>query len=276
YCRKENAQYEVWTSKATSGDDFPDRLFLRVDSLDGLAEQIVAKFDADRKRPAKVFISREVGEYSYFRKALEKNNIEIEGRSLIRTFPIVNVLDPFYLKYIDWIFFSSRNGVEYFFKLSPVLPKHVKFGVVGRGSEDALRKYGHLADFVGETGDITEVAEEFALLVGGQTVLFPRAQDSLLSIQKSLPEDTKVVDLPIYETVIEEEIDQTYADILIFTSPSNVEAYFAGNLLDPGQKVIAIGNSTGKKFDEMGVRYTLPYSPDEIGLAEAVFGIDIK
>ncbi len=276
YCRKENAQYEVWTSKATSGDDFPDRLFLRVDSLDGLAEQIVAKFDADRKRPAKVFISREVGEYSYFRKALEKNNIEIEGRSLIRTFPIVNVLDPFYLKYIDWIFFSSRNGVEYFFKLNPALPKHVKFGVVGRGSEDALRKYGHLADFVGETGDITEVAEEFALLVGGQTVLFPRAQDSLLSIQKSLPEDTKVVDLPIYETVIEEEIDQTYADILIFTSPSNVEAYFAGNLLDPGQKVIAIGNSTGKKFDEMGVRYTLPYSPDEIGLAEAVFGIDIK
>lgn len=276
YCKKEDGQYEIWTSKALTGDDFPDRLFLRVDSLEGMAEQIVAKFSEDRKRPAKVFISREIGEHSYFRRALEKNNIEIEGRSLIRTFPIVNVLDPFYLKHIDWIFFSSRNGVEYFFKLKPALPKHVKFGVVGRGSEDALRKYGHLADFVGESGDITEVAEEFALLVSDQTVLFPRAQDSLLSIQKSLPETTKVVDLPIYETVIEEEIDQTYADILIFTSPSNVEAYFADNLLDPGQKVIAIGNSTGKKFDEMGVQYTLPYSPDEIGLAEAVFGIDIK
>jgi len=276
YCKKEDGQYEIWTSKALTGDDFPDRLFVRVDSLEGMAEQIVAKFSEDRKRPAKVFISREIGEHSYFRRALEKNNIEIEGRSLIRTFPIVNVLDPFYLKHIDWIFFSSRNGVEYFFKLKPALPKHVKFGVVGRGSEDALRKYGHLADFVGESGDITEVAEEFALLVSDQTVLFPRAQDSLLSIQKSLPETTKVVDLPIYETVIEEEIDQTYADILIFTSPSNVEAYFADNLLDPGQKVIAIGNSTGKKFDEMGVQYTLPYSPDEIGLAEAVFGIDIK
>jgi len=276
YCRKEEGKYEIWTSKALTGDDFPDRLFLRVDSLEGLAEQIVAKFSADRKRPAKVFISREIGEHSYFRKALEKNNIEIEGRSLIRTFPIVTVLDPFYLKYIDWIFFSSRNGVEYFFNLKPVLPKNVKFGVVGRGSEDALRKYGYLADFAGETGDITEVAEEFALLVKNQTVLFPRAQDSLLTIQKSLMADTKVVDLPIYETVIEEEIDQTYADILIFTSPSNVEAYFANNLLDPGQKVIAIGKSTGLKFDEMGVLYTLPYSPDEIGLAEAVFGIDIK
>jgi hydroxymethylbilane synthase len=276
YCRKEDDQFEIWTSKANSGDDFPDRVFLRVDSLDGLAEKIVAKFDASRKRPAKVFISREIGEHSYFRRALEKNNVEIEGRSLIRTFPIINKLDPFYLKHIDWIFFSSRNGVEYFFNLKPALPKNVKFGVVGRGSEDALRKFGHLADFVGETGDIPEVAEEFSPLVKGLTVLFPRAQDSLQTIQKSLTADTKVIDLPIYETVIEEDIDQTHADILIFTSPSNVEAYFVDNLLEPGQKVIAIGNSTGKKFDEMGVQYTLPYSPDEIGLAEAVFGIDIK
>lgn len=276
YCKKENGQYEVWTSKAETAQDFPDRLFLRVPSLEGVAERIVAKFSPDRKRPSKVFISREIGEHSFFRKALEKNKIEIEGRSLIRTFPIVNILDPFYLKNIDWIFFSSRNAVEYFFNLKPALSKKMKFGVVGRGSEDALRKFGELADYVGESGDIKEVADDFAALVGGKTVLFPRAQDSLLSIQKSLKEDTKIVDLPIYETVVEDDIDRSSADVLIFTSPSNVDAYFAENLLEPGQQVIAIGNSTGKKFDEMGVTYTLPYSPDEIGLSEAVFGIDIK
>ena len=276
YCKKENGKYEVWTSKAVTDEDFPDRLFYRVDSLDGLAEKIVAKFNPARKLPSKVFISREIGESNYLRRALEKHNIEIDGRSLIRTFPIVNILDPFYLKNIDWIFFSSRNGVDFFFKLKPSLSKKVKFGVVGRGSEDALRKQGYLANFVGESGDIKEVAESFAELVKGETVMFPRAQDSLLSIQKSLSQDTKIVDLPIYETVIEDDIYQTHADVLIFTSPSNVDAYFADNLLDPGQQVIAIGNSTGKKFDEMGVTYSLPYSPDEIGLAEAVFGIDIK
>ncbi len=275
YCKKEDGEFEVWTSKAETDEDFPDRLFLRTSSTEGLAEKIVAKFSKERKMPTKVFISREIGEHSYFRKALEKHHIEIEGRSLIRTFPIVNILDPFYLKHIDWIFFSSRNGVEYFFKLNPVLPKKVQFGVVGRGSEDTLRKFGHLADFVGESGDIVEVAEEFAKLVVGQTVMFPRAQDSLLSIQKSLGVDTKIVDLPIYETVIEDNIDGTAAEVLIFTSPSNVDAYFTDNLLEPEQKVIAIGNSTGKKFEEMGVKYALPYSPDEIGLAEAVFGIDI-
>lgn len=273
YCKKENGLFEVWTSKAETDEDFPDRLFLRTSTTEGLAEKIVAKFAAERKKPATVFISREVGENSYFRKALAKHNIEIEGRSLIKTFPIVHILDPFYIKNINWIFFSSRNAVEYFFKLKPALPKKIKFGVVGRGSEDSLRKFGFQADFVGENGDIEEVAKEFANLVEAQTVLFPRAEDSLLTIQKSLKQSTKIVDLPIYETVIEENIDRTAADVLIFTSPSNVDAYFEANLLEPGQIVIAIGNSTGKKFDEMGVSYVLPYSPDEIGLAEAVFGI---
>ena len=275
YCKIENGKFEVWTSKAATADDFPERLFVRSETNEGLAEKIVAKFNATRKKPAKVFISREIGEHSYFRRALENNSIEIEGRSLIRTFPIVTILDQFILKNVDWVFFSSRNSVEYFFNLKPQLPKKTQFGVVGRGSEDALRKHGHFADFVGTSGDITEVAEDFAALVDGKKVLFPRAQDSLQSIQKSLPAEAKIIDLPIYETVVEDNIDQSHADVLIFTSPSNVDAYFAENLLAPGQKVIAIGNSTGKKFDEMGVSYTLPYSPDEIGLSEAVFAIEI-
>lgn len=276
YCKKENDTFEVWTSKADNAEDFPDRLFVRSASADGLAEQIVAKFAKERKHPSKVFISREVGEHSYFRLALAKHDIEIEGRSLIRTFPIVNKLDAFVLKHIDWIFFSSRNGVEYFFKLKPQLSKKTRFGVVGRGSEETLRKFGHVADFVGESGDTVEIGRDFALLASGQTILFPRAQDSLQSIQKQLDASSKIVDLPIYETVVEENTAGSSADVLVFTSPSNVDAYFAGNLLEPGQQVIAIGASTGKKLEEMEVTYVLPYSPDEIGLAEAVFGLEIK
>lgn len=273
YCRKEDDHFEVWTSKAESDEHFPDRFFTRAKTTEGLAELIVSKFDEERVLPSKCFISRELSENSYFRRALSKQNVRIDDRSLIKTFPIVNVVDDFFLKHADWVFFSSRNGVEYFFALKPVLPKKVKYGVVGRGSEDALRKFGIIADFVGEGGDILEVAEDVAKAVAGQTVVFPRAQDSLLTMQKYLTADTTVIDFPIYETVKEENIPASLADVLVFTSPSNVEAYFAENLLIPGQKVIAIGNSTGKKFDEMGVSYALPYSPDEIGLAEAFFGL---
>jgi hydroxymethylbilane synthase len=275
YCRKEDGKFQVWTSKAEEEDSFPDRLFLEAESTDGLAEKIVAKFSKDRKLPKKVFITRGISEHSYFRRAMEKHNIEVDGRSLIRTFPTINKLDPYILKHLDWIFFSSKNAIEYFFALNPLVSKKTKFGVLGRASEDALRKFGRVPDFNGEEEgiDTKEIATEFAELVNGQTVLFPGAKDSLRTVQKALSAETKIIDLPVYETVMEDNIEPIYADVLIFTSPSNVEAYFVENLIEPGQKVICIGRATGRQFDEMGVKYALPYSPDEIGLAEAVFGL---
>jgi hydroxymethylbilane synthase len=273
YCRKEDGLFQVFTSKADEGDDFPDRLFLESNTTEGLPEKVVAKFAKDRKLPLSVFITRELSAQSYFRKSLAKHNIYIDARSLIRTVPVFTKLDSFIFRHVDWIFFSSKNSVEYLFQLDPVLPKVVKFGVMGAGSEEMLRRKGHFTDYVGESGDTAEVADGFAELVKGQTVLFPGAEGSLKSIQKGLSPDTKVIDLPVYETVLVDQVEASSADVLVFTSPSNVDAYFAENLLDPYQKVVAIGKSTGKKFDEMGVKYALPYSPDEVGLAEAVFGL---
>jgi hydroxymethylbilane synthase len=150
--------------------------------------------------------------------------------------------------------------------------------VLGRASEEMLRRFGHVPDFNGEEDgiDTADIAKEFAKIANGSTVLFPGAKDSLRTVQQALSKDTKIIDLTVYETEMEENIPQSLAEVLIFTSPSNVEAYFVNNLLEIGQRVICIGKSTGKKFDEMNVNYTLPYSPDEIGLAEAVFGLNYK
>ncbi|NEU07318.1 hydroxymethylbilane synthase [Flavihumibacter sp. R14] len=276
YCRNDEGLFQVWTAKARDGDDFPDRLFIETDCTEGLAERIVAKFKEGRKFPESVFITRNLPESSYLRRALEKHGIQIEDRSLIKTFPTINKLDSYILKYVKWIFFSSKNAIEYFFKLEPLLPKAVKFGVLGRASEDTLRRFGKAADFNGEDEgiDTSDIAEKFAVVANGSTVLFPGAKDSLRTVQQALSQETKIIELPVYETVMDERVEGSSANVLIFTSPSNVEAYFQDNLLEFGQKVICIGKSTGKKFDEMGVKYTLPYSPDEIGLAEAVFGLE--
>ncbi|MBD1392608.1 hydroxymethylbilane synthase [Mucilaginibacter glaciei] len=273
YCRRDEGKFQVFTSKAESAEDFPDRLFIESDTLDGVTEKILARFAKDRKFAGKVFISRDISATSYFRRALEKNKIQIEARSLIRTVPVITKFDSYILRNMDWVFFTSKNAVEYFFKLGPQFPKKVKFGVMGAGSEDMLRRNGHFADFVGESNDTANVAADFAALANGSHILFPGADNPMRSIQHGLSADTKIIDLPVYETVLEEGVEASGAEILVFTSPSNVEAYFADNLLEPQQKVIAIGKSTGKKFDEMGVKYTLPFSPDEVGLAEAVFGI---
>ncbi|EHQ25277.1 hydroxymethylbilane synthase [Mucilaginibacter paludis] len=273
YCRKRDNVFQVFTSKADDAEGFPDRLYLEADTTEGLANKIVSYFDKDRQFFKSVFISRELSEQSYFRRAIEKLGMEVEARSLIRTVPVITKLDPYILRNADWIFFSSKNAVEYFFELKPAFPKKVKFGVMGSGSEDTLRRCGHFADYTGEGIDTADVAQAFAKLAEGSTVLFPGAEASMRSIQQGLSADTKIIDLPVYETVLLDEVEPTNADILVFTSPSNVDAYFVDNLLQPNQKIIAIGKSTGKKFDEMGIQYKLPFSPDEIGLAEAVFGV---
>jgi hydroxymethylbilane synthase len=276
YCRHDEGKFQVWASKAKDSEDFPDRVFLEAESTEGLAEKVVSRFAAERKFPSHIFISRHLPEDSYFRKSLAKRNIEVDARSLIRTFPTIHKLDPFILKNVDWVFFSSKSAIEYLFALQPVFTKHTKFGVLGRASEDVLRHFGYMPDFNGEQEgiDTSDIAEKFAEKADGSMVLFPCAKDSLRTVQKAMSADTKIVDLPIYETVFEEQVEPSHADVVIFTSPSNVDAYFQDNLLEPGQKVVCIGKSTGARFDEMGVPYALPYSPDEVGLAEAVFSLD--
>lgn len=276
YCRKRDGKYEAWTSIADTNEDFPDRVYIQSDSTEGMAETIFSKYKKDRNLPKSVFITRDLDENSYLARALQKHNIHIDARSLIKIFPTINVLDSFILKRADWIFFNSKNAIEHFFKLQPLILKKTKIGVLGRGSESTLRKYGRVADFSGDDLGISteEIAQEFAKLVDGQTVLIPRAKGSLQSIQKALTPETKLIDMPIYETVLEENVGKSNAEVLIFTSPSNVEAYFQNNLVDPGQKIICIGYSTAKVIEEMGLDYTLPFSPDEMGLAEAVFGLE--
>ncbi|MFZ4263349.1 hydroxymethylbilane synthase [Sphingobacterium sp. HJSM2_6] len=276
YCRKKDGKYQSWTSIADTNEDFPDRVFLTSDTTEGMAEKIFAKYDKQRKLPSSVFITRDLDENSYLGRYLKKHEIQVDARSLIRIFPTINKLDSFILKRADWIFFNSKNAIEHFFNLEPLILKKTKIAVLGRGSESTLRKFNRIADFSGDDLGIetADIAQEFSKLVDGKTVLIPRAEGSLMTIQKSLTENTKVIDMPIYETVIEEQVDKTNAEVMIFTSPSNVEAYFKENLADPGQKIICIGHSTAKAIEALGLTYTLPFSPDEMGLTEAIFGLN--
>lgn len=276
YCRERDGFYESWTSIADTNEDFPDRLYLRADSTEDMAKRIFEKYKKDRKLVSSVFISRDLDKNSYLSRALRKHNISIDDRSLIKVYPIIHTLDSFILKKADWIFFNSKNAIEHFFNLNPLLLKKTKIAVLGRGSEATLRKYNRVADFSGDDLGISteEIALEFAKIADGQTVFIPRAKGSLMSIQSALTENTTVIDMPIYETILEENVDKSNAEVLVFTSPSNAHAYFKSNEADPEQKIICIGYATAKVIEEMGLNYTLPFSPDEMGLAEAIFGLD--
>jgi uroporphyrinogen-III synthase len=69
------------------------------------------------------------------------------------------------------------------------------------------------------------------------------------------------------------EVDESF-DVLVFTSPSNVEAYFEKNKVFPAQKLIAMGESTGKALEKLKHKnYTMPLSFDDLGLVQAVLNV---
>src|SRR6185369_5495687 len=100
----------------------------------------------------------------------------------------------------DWIFFSSKHAVRYFFNQKPKI-QNVKYGCVGMSTSAELRAFGHRADFIGQSTDTKLVGKQFAAKVGSSKVLFPIAKDSLQSIQWQMPKRDNVINLNIYVTM---------------------------------------------------------------------------
>ncbi|HEY0030133.1 MAG TPA: uroporphyrinogen-III synthase, partial [Bacteroidia bacterium] len=174
----------------------------------------------------------------------------------------------------DWIFFASSNAVSYFFEQEPEIKPKTRFGVIGKSTEQELKKHNRNAAFVGSVNDTKVVGKKFAKTVGAETVLFPQAKGGLRTVQQQFEDAGKLTDLIVYETVKKENAALPASKILVFTSPSNVESFFEKGKIAADQTVIAIGKSTEKKLKEHGVENCLlPASFDEVGLAETVFGI---
>lgn len=275
YCIKEDNKFKVWASKSDTWNAMPKRIYRESFTADGFAQRIVTALN--NIKPCSVVITRDLSDDSFFKNTLEGNGYNVQGVSFIETKKVAFNKVPA----TNWIFFASSNAVEFFFEQNPELAPKVKFGVIGKSTEQTLNKFGKNAAYVGKINDTKVIAQKFAKTVGEETVLFPQAKGGLRTVQQQFADAGKLTDLVVYETVKKENAKLPEAEILVFTSPSNVESFFALRAAngDKGkfsadQKVIAIGKSTEKKLKEQGIdNCLLPASFDEVGLAEAVFGI---
>jgi uroporphyrinogen-III synthase len=215
-----------------------------------------------------IFISRELGPESPFFQLFGPPGVRIHAESLVafQVRPFTALPD------CDWYFFSSRQAVRFFFlglknaKLS--LPKSIKIGVLGEGTAQALKNQALAPDFLGN-GDPETVGRAFAIVAEGQKVLFPRAAQSRESIQKSMSDTVEVIDLVVYENMARTEFELPHADILVFTSPLNAQAYFAKYLAHVDQQVLAIGQTTAEALQQLTKSpIHIADSPSEAALAE--------
>jgi hydroxymethylbilane synthase len=270
YCYSEETDdertlYHYFGSYAKEATQESKQVYIKGYDLFNLPEKA---YEQLHKRTAKkIFITRDKKAQDLFVNHLSNFNHQISCQSLIE----FNTIRIGFLKKSDWIFFASKHAVRYFFIQKPELRGHEKYGVVGKATADELRKHGKRADFIGTSNDTKLIGKQFAARVGSQSVLFPKAKDSLNTIQYQFAKKENLMDLNVYETKKIPLSENPNADILVFTSPSNVEAYFSDYQYVNGQKIVAMGEATASAIEKLKIKVNAsPATFSDIGLIQAV------
>lgn len=217
-----------------------------------------------------IFISRNLKDNSLFYTSFG-SAISIKAYSLLEFSPISFHDFPD----SDFIFFYSKNAVHFFFSQLQDKTVHAKLCCIGKGTAQMLESLGQEAHFVGK-GNIADVAHAFLNICRGKKVLFPRAKKSRQSIQKHISKQVEVLDMIVYDNHKKNSFPHPKADILIFTSPMNAEAYFEQYSYQ-NEILVAIGNTTQGKLHNLGFDqvYTSKES-SERALVETVRSINDK
>ncbi len=264
YAEKTNGKYEVWAALGQK-DGSLKRVQASFESEQNAAESIVT---ALKKKIVlkRIFISKNLDKNSLFKSNFILKEYNIIGESLIR----------FQINYVknapktDWIFFTSKNSVRFFFKQDINLNNR-KVGCVGKATHRELTKYVSRIDFIGDSVNINDIGKSFVKKVNDGTCLFPVSNISKRTIQKYFPNQEKTHDLIVYNTIKKNDFKDPKADVLIFTSPSNVKAYFSKVKLKEGQSIVSIGPTTEKELKKFGVQnYKMPKSTGELGLIDLI------
>ncbi|CAN5307327.1 hypothetical protein BH09BAC5_BH09BAC5_18890 [soil metagenome] len=265
YCESdEEGNFKVWTAMAAEWNSPLKVLFTETRKPETIAEKIVEKLR--NIKAGSVYITRDLRDDDFFFNVLKQNGCEVFGRALIeiKRIPLKLIPDT------DWVFFSSKHAVRHFLGQTKLKPG-MKFAAVGKATSDELRKFNLRADFIGGGNDTRITAKQFGAVAGRSRVLFPQAKGSLKTVQQQLSTAT-VIDLVVYETIQRPADDLPEADVLVFTSPSNLEAFLEKKKILPHQKIVAMGHATGNTLKEK--KYLSYYSPatfDDAGLAQSVF-----
>ncbi|MFW6270607.1 MAG: uroporphyrinogen-III C-methyltransferase [Bacillota bacterium] len=191
----------------------------------------------------RIMITRPYGQQKKIEQMIENQGAEVLH------FPSIEIQGPVLnnevkkavnnLKKYDWILFTSRNGVKYWFQL---LQKEnidireligIKFGVIGPGTGSALKKRGIYPEFMPSRYTTSVMTDEFIGLNHNKSksVLLPRADIASPGLATNLRETGyDITNISIYKTIkpgVEQEpiishLEERSLELITFTSSSTV------------------------------------------------------
>lgn len=140
------------------------------------------------------------------------------------------------IKAFDWIVFSSRYGVKYFFERLKALKydartlSQLKIAAIGNSTKSSLSQFGIRADLVPQRESSFGLIDEFKKIdIRKKRIFLPRSDISDKGLSKSLRElGADVTSSPVYRNVMPPDLpdlDLRFFDEIIFTSPSTVRNF---------------------------------------------------
>ena len=271
YAEKIDDNFHVWISQATTWNAMPKRLHAVIaseakQSINEISSNLVNQLK--NSEPNSVFITSDLHEDDYIIRALKSHNYSVNYESFIA----FSKIDFEYPTDADWLFFSSKNGVKYFFDVdSKKLKSNIKIAAINQGTAQAIYELGLSVDFIGKGNDLKKIANDFDAIAEGK-IVFPQAKKSMQSIQLNLVSNKNIESLIVYHNQPKQDILHRKEKLLVFTSPMSVEAYFTKYKLEDFQQIISIGKTTTKKLNEFSVVNTkTAFEPTNWSIIDEVF-----
>lgn len=251
----------TWVTYAKEVEHTPLRMVSKQNDVHPIVEFV------KRTNPSKkVWISRDLEGDSIFKKLVLAARHEITAKSCISK----EILKLNVLPSCDWLFFNSAFSFDSIQHLKNDF-KTKKVAAFGIATANYIKKNGIKVDFIGK-GTPEKVAQDFKLLPQkSEIVFFPSSNRSIGTVASSLKEENKLIETT-YNTVLLQH-DLEGHSYLVFTSPSNVEAYFSANNYC-GEKVVSIGPSTTTALKRSGVdKAHEAYESSELALADTLLSL---
>ena len=251
----------TWISFAENASQIPTRFISKSNNFESIVKKVQSK-----DIPSSIWISRDLKKDSIFRKVIKKNNHKITDESLIKLdSKNINSLPD-----CNWIFLNSAFALDSILHLKNDFNMK-KIAAFGPATAKHIQKNGLNVDFIG-LGTPQQVAEKFDSIISSKEIVFiPSSNKSLGTVQGILKDSNKKI-LETYTTILIDKKLKHY-DLLVFTSPSNVEAFLNFNKISD-QKVISIGPSTTSALKNAGIINVFEsFESSELALADTVLSL---
>lgn len=185
------------------------------------------------------------------------------------------------------LIFTSRKGVKGFFENllqdsgNFHIPEEIRIAVIGSGTGEALRCYGHEPHIMNPGTTATDLADHLIKehLLPHSTILLVQGNLSLGILKDALTDRVTLHTVVVYETLPEKQknpdLDQLIlnqeVEMLVFTSPSTFYIFrerFPAISLPP---IAVIGSTTAAAIRKAGFKVAAEAStPEPQALAEAI------